>query len=81
MSECQNSDDSARWIQAARTNTGQCPTITVSPEQYVVDSSQTVMQLSCVPSQFFYVHIFLSDQIVLTVSQDLPMLQENETYL
>ena len=43
ISECQNSDDSARWIQAARTNTGQCPNITVSPEQYVVDNPQTVM--------------------------------------
>ena len=46
MSECQNSEDSARWIQAAKTNTDQCPTITVSPEQYIMDSPQTVMQQS-----------------------------------
>ena len=53
MSECQNPEDSAKWIQAARTNIAQCPTITVSPDQYVVDSPQTVMQLSCVPSHSY----------------------------
>ena len=46
MSEYKNSGDSARWIQAARTNTEQCPTITVSPEQYVPENPQTVMQQS-----------------------------------
>ena len=79
MSECQNSEDSTRWIQAARTNTDQCPTIVVSPEQYVVDSPQNVMQLLC-SFTVVYVHIYLSNQIMLTVSQDLPMLQVNETY-
>ena len=52
MSECQNSEDSARWIQAAKINTDQCPTITVLPEQYVMDNPQTVMQRSCAHLQF-----------------------------
>ena len=58
MSECKNSGDSARWIQAARTNTDQCPTITVSPEQYFPDNPQTVMIL-CTFSTLFNTIIIL----------------------
>ena len=39
------------------------------------------MHLSSVPcSTIIIVIFFLSNQIMLIVSQDLPMLQENETY-
>ena len=50
--ECQNSEDSARWIQAAGTNRDQCPTIVVSPEQYVMDNPQIVTQQSSKVMQF-----------------------------
>ena len=77
ISECKTSDDSAGWIQAATTNVDRCLTITVSPEQYAVDIPQTVMQGSCtcMPLTFHY-----SDQITITVSQELPMLQEDDMY-
>ena len=83
-SECQNSEDSAGWIQAAaRANTDQCPTITVSPEQYAVDNPQSVIQYHaqqpCVYLHNIY-NNFYPNQIILTVSRDLPMLQEFGTY-
>ena len=50
--ECQNSEDSARFIQAAGTNRDQCPTIMVSPEQYIMDNPQIVIQKSSEAMQF-----------------------------
>ena len=66
-SECQNSEDSARWIQAAaRANTDQCPTITVSPEQYVVDNPQNVIhtQQPCVYLHNIY---FQHNNIIISI--------------
>ena len=43
INECQNSEDSARWIQAAGSNTDRCPLIaSLSPQQYIVDEPQLV---------------------------------------
>ena len=43
QSECQNSLDSGRWIQAAGSNADRCPAIAMlSPQQYIVDESQLV---------------------------------------
>ena len=38
--ECQNFD--VRWIQANKTNTVECLTISVTPQKYVVDNPQIV---------------------------------------
>ena len=78
QSECQNSLNSGRWIQA--TGTDQCPNIMVSPEQYVVDNPQIVMYKSCVYLMPLLTQ-FSDLQITLTLSHNLPMPLENESYL
>ena len=42
ISECQNSDNNTRWIRAAGTRTDQCLSISITPEQYVVDNPMSV---------------------------------------
>ena len=42
ISECQYSANNTRWIRAAGTNTDQCLSISVTPEQYVVDNPMSV---------------------------------------
>ena len=39
-SECQNPE--TRWIRAAGTNTGQCTTISISPQQFDLDAPEIV---------------------------------------
>ena len=66
--ECQNSQDSGRWIQAVGSNTDQCPTIMVSPEQYVMDNPQTVnaeivRSYAAINTIIFYYNIDYPDSV------------------
>ena len=77
INECQNSVNASRWIRAAN-NPDQCPVISVTPEQYIVDNPETV---SCeIPSKSSYM-IILSPQLTLSLTQSLPPLLDGETYL
>ena len=77
--QCQNPD--SKWIQATK-DPSQCPTITVSPQQFDLEDPQNVVKivtiLQSVQNNYPYgIHA----QLTLTLSQPLPPLLVNETYL
>jgi hypothetical protein len=76
-SECQNPE--TRWIRAARTNTGQCTTISISPQQFDLDAPEIVKKINIHLSNL--IECVLFTQLTLTLSQPLPPLLVNETYL
>ena len=83
--ECQNPE--TRWIRAAGTSTGQCTTLYVTPQQFDLDAPEIVnvhaVQFSFLASLvMILLFIFCSHmQLTLTLSQPLPPLLMNETYL
>ena len=77
--ECQNPE--TRWIRAAGTNTGQCITISITPQQFDLDAPEIVrITFSSIIVMNNFLHVFFT-QLTLTLSQPLPALLENETYL
>ena len=81
--ECQNPE--TRWIRAAGTSTGQCTTLSVTPQQFDLDAPEIVkfnFQFSNLSySSYELAFHVLFPQLTLTISQPLPPLLISETYL
>jgi hypothetical protein len=75
-SECQNPE--TRWIRAARTNTDQCTTISISPQQFDLDAPE-IVRIFLFDSVIYY--DLSVTQLTIVLSQPLPPLLVNETYL
>ena len=81
ISECQNSFNDTRWIRANRLEIGQCPSISVSPEQYRVDDPTSVSNLLFRLCNTVNCRFFSTLQLTLTLTQSLPSLLDGESYL
>ena len=75
-SECQNPE--TRWIRAAGTNTDRCTAISISPQQFDLDALE-IVRINVRLGNLMIYDLFL--QLTLTLSQPLPPLLVNETYL
>ena len=80
ISECQNSFNDTRWIRANRLEIAQCPSISVSPDQYRIDDPMSVSSFDSNYAIQYKLSFFPTLQLTLTLTQSLPSLLDGESY-